>query len=136
MSLEALLELYGSVVRSSWGQVTVPCPFDDHTDSKPSFRANLDTGLWVCKGCDRRGNMASLVEQKKGEVSAEVRSRAIEILGGSIVGLPSADESGGSFLPGWARNQYGLGRDLSARPSRGTDARPRNDDWKNRYTVH
>lgn len=34
------------------------CPW--HDDSSPSLSANIETGLWLCFGCDRRGNLDTL----------------------------------------------------------------------------
>lgn len=115
------------------------CPFEDHPDSHPSFSANLDKGVWLCQACGKRGNTFTLIVQKeieKGASNSEARSRAGERLGGSLLDLPSANEPGGSFLPGWARDQYNLGRDLSVRPSRGAPPRPRGDGWKDMYSLH
>ena len=36
------------------GQFIAICPF--HTDSKPSFSGNHNSGLWNCKACDKKGN--------------------------------------------------------------------------------
>ena len=30
------------------------CPF--HKDTKPSFNANIETGLWLCRSCQEKGN--------------------------------------------------------------------------------
>lgn len=136
MSLLAILEGYGVHVRSTWGEVRTACPFVDHPDTHPSFSANLDLGVWVCHACGRKGNSLTLVAQMEGISNSEARSRIGETMGGSFLGLPSADEPGGSYLPEWARHQYNLGRDLSVRPSRRTSSGPRDDGWKNMYSLH
>jgi len=139
MSLLAVLEGYGVHVRSSWGEVMTTCPFEDHPDSHPSFSANLDKGVWLCQACGKRGNTFTLIVQKeieKGASDSEARSRAGERLGGSFLDLSQADDGGGSFLPGWARHQYNLGRDLSAGRSGRTNSGPRDDGWKTMHTLH
>ena len=47
--------------RGSW--VDTLCPF--HTESKPSFSINLDTGRWVCRHQTWSGNLVDLVADLK-----------------------------------------------------------------------
>ena len=42
------------------GQASGLCPF--HEDRKPSFSANLNTGLWKCHGCGKSGNAYQFAE--------------------------------------------------------------------------
>lgn len=37
------------------------CPFPDHDDHNPSFAININNGLWKCHGCNRSGNLATLL---------------------------------------------------------------------------
>ena len=37
------------------------CPFPDHDDNHPSFAININNGLWKCHGCNRSGNLATLL---------------------------------------------------------------------------
>jgi hypothetical protein len=36
------------------------CPLPDHEDKHPSFAVNIDTGFWVCHGCQRKGDVINL----------------------------------------------------------------------------
>lgn len=37
------------------------CPFPDHDDHSPSFAVNINNGLWKCHGCNRSGNLVTLL---------------------------------------------------------------------------
>jgi len=37
------------------------CPFPDHEDNHPSFAININNGLWKCHGCNRSGNLVTLL---------------------------------------------------------------------------
>jgi len=37
------------------------CPLPDHNDRDPSFAINVRNGLWMCHGCHRSGNLATLL---------------------------------------------------------------------------
>lgn len=37
------------------------CPFPDHDDHSPSFAINIYNGLWKCHGCNRSGNLITLL---------------------------------------------------------------------------
>ncbi len=52
------------------------CPF--HEDKDPSFNANVQTGVWKCHGCDRRGNGQTFLQEHE-NMSAE---DALELLHG------------------------------------------------------
>ncbi len=40
--------------RLSGDELAGLCPF--HHDTKPSFNANIETGLWLCRSCNKKGN--------------------------------------------------------------------------------
>jgi len=44
----------------SSGQASGLCPL--HKDQNPSFSCNVETGLWICHGCLKSGNVAQLAE--------------------------------------------------------------------------
>lgn len=39
------------------------CPLPRHDDSTPSFTINVETGLWICFGCDASGNLPMLAAE-------------------------------------------------------------------------
>ena len=43
------------------GWLNSSCPFEDHTDSSPSFGINQDKGIFKCFGCGRDGSLIKLV---------------------------------------------------------------------------
>ncbi len=43
------------------GFLNSSCPFDDHTDTSPSFGVNLEKGFFKCFGCGREGSLIKLV---------------------------------------------------------------------------
>ena len=45
---------------SSLGQGLGLCPL--HEDHNPSFSCNIETGLWICHGCSKSGNIYQLAE--------------------------------------------------------------------------
>lgn len=61
------------------------CPFPDHDDHSPSFAININNGLWKCHGCNRSGNLATLlrglgvsrsrVDQLVGPVIPQIQKR-------------------------------------------------------------
>ncbi len=36
---------------------SISCPFTDHKDKNPFFEVNIETGVYECQGCDRKGNL-------------------------------------------------------------------------------
>ncbi len=42
------------------------CPFPDHEDRCPSFVVNPETGYFCCFGCNRRGDVISLLRELRG----------------------------------------------------------------------
>jgi hypothetical protein len=43
------------------GFLNSSCPFDDHSDTSPSFGINLEKGFFKCFGCGREGSLIKLV---------------------------------------------------------------------------
>jgi len=43
------------------GWINCSCPFEDHSDSSPSFGINLEKGIFKCFGCGKSGNFVKLV---------------------------------------------------------------------------
>jgi len=46
---------------SGSSNLSARCPFPDHNDHSPSFAININNGLWKCHGCNRSGNLATLL---------------------------------------------------------------------------
>lgn len=58
-------------------QMLASCPFTEnhkHGDSNPSWRINLNTGLWHCFGCSESGNLIQLAERVLGMSSMEAHN--------------------------------------------------------------
>lgn len=62
-------------VRSASGgsEANFSCPFDGHShgDESPSAYMNVETALWFCWGCKRRGDAVSFYTEAKGVSRAE-----------------------------------------------------------------
>ena len=55
-------------IRSRSGsELNVLCPL--HQDRNPSFRFNVETGLWICMGCKASGNIDQLARMLKAGVA-------------------------------------------------------------------
>ena len=50
---------------SNKGWINSSCPFDDHSDSNPSFGINTQEGFYKCFGCGKQGNFINLVCELK-----------------------------------------------------------------------
>ncbi len=47
-------------------QAAAHCPFPEHEDRRASFSVNLDTGLYNCHGCGRKGDVFTFYQDLKG----------------------------------------------------------------------
>jgi DNA primase len=65
-SLPELLEDYLEVHRRKDNELTAHCPFGglhkNGYDKTPSFSINVNTGLWMCRGCGSKGNLRKLLK--------------------------------------------------------------------------
>ena len=62
-------------------EATLRCPLPTHPERHPSFRINLDKGLWLCHACGEKGGLqrlARLMETEVDEADLAVR-RALEL---------------------------------------------------------
>lgn len=75
MKYSKLFEQYFPDIKepNSSNEVSVCCPF--HEDSRASMSINLATGLWLCNGCDTKGNAESFVREYEYEYNMQVFSK-------------------------------------------------------------
>ena len=61
-------DYYRELVPSLTGntQCAGRCPFPDHEDKNPSFSVDLNSGLYCCHGCGRRGDIFTFHQELKG----------------------------------------------------------------------
>ena len=91
---------------------TVRCPFDDHTDSNPSFEVKTSGNRWICYGCNRSGgsidfvktyNSLSFLDAKRWlAAQAAVGSPALprrQIIASSQLTNPSQNDDGDETPP-------------------------------------
>ncbi len=59
---------YADLIPSLSGgpQAAAHCPFPEHEDRRASFSVNLDTGLYNCHGCGRKGDVFTFYQELKG----------------------------------------------------------------------
>lgn len=62
LSVEAVARQYNVSLPAKSNGV-IRCPLYGHDDSTPSFSIDLDSGLWNCFGCDKKGDIFSLVAE-------------------------------------------------------------------------
>jgi len=68
-------ELLGQQVRGGSVNASFLCPF--HDERTPSFSIHLDSGLWYCFGCGRKGNLEGLYRGLGEELSEEDRNNRL-----------------------------------------------------------
>lgn len=61
MTRSSIVNKYLDVVTESEEEFYCRCPF--HSDSNPSFAVNKKTGLWICHGCNIKGNWNTLLRK-------------------------------------------------------------------------
>ncbi len=66
-------------------QASGKCPFPDHDDKKASFSVNLDTGLFNCHGCGKKGDVFTFYQELKG---VDFKTALKEL--GAIAGISEA----------------------------------------------
>ncbi len=81
--MEQVLDRYGIQFRASHnGNQTVHCPNPDghvHGDRNPSASVNLAKGLFICHGCDLRGDGYNLIMQIEGLTFLEAKEQVGEV---------------------------------------------------------
>lgn len=63
-------------------QASACCPV--HAERKPSFRINLDSGLWICFSCGAKGNLPQLASRIWGTSSARAAARLRSCVTGAV----------------------------------------------------
>jgi hypothetical protein len=58
------------------------CPFDDHSDSTPSFGYNPEGNIFNCFGCHRGGKAVEFISYKEGRSKINVAREIIATYGG------------------------------------------------------
>ena len=61
MSREKIVRDNLDIVTESAEEYYCRCPF--HSDSNPSFAVNKKNGLWICHGCNEKGNWNNLLRR-------------------------------------------------------------------------
>lgn len=82
---DIISDIIGGPVPERSVEATIRCPLPTHPERHPSFRINLDKGLWVCHACGEKGGLQTLARLMDTEVDAEdlaVR-RALELANSS-----------------------------------------------------
>ncbi len=59
------------ITRKIDDEIRARCPF--HDDSRPSFSANAETGLWMCHAGCGQGNFAQFLQMVNGDPQARIR---------------------------------------------------------------
>ena len=63
---------------SNSGFLNCSCPFDDHSDSNPSFGVNVEKGFFKCFGCGREGSLIKLVSLlQKVDIAQAIKTIAV-----------------------------------------------------------
>lgn len=78
---QKVFEYYLTGTKISNGEMSAFCPFEKKKQSRPSFYANLQTGLYSCKRCQESGNSFQLIMKIEG-VSFPTALRKVAELGG------------------------------------------------------
>ena len=55
------------------------CPF--HEDNQPSFNANLESGMWLCRGCGAKGGPAKFLAAARGLDAREAQAEVARLTG-------------------------------------------------------
>ena len=63
LTLETVVNWYGSVHFKSNGKALMRCPF--HNDTHPSLKLDNHKGLWHCFPCGKGGDKATFVMEKE-----------------------------------------------------------------------
>jgi DNA primase len=63
-SFEAVLAHYDVAFTQKGDELTASCPF--HEDKKPSFKVNVEKGVFNCFGCNAKGNVLEFVQRMDG----------------------------------------------------------------------
>ena len=79
MDYVAFYQRYIKELRVTGRNATGLCPL--HEDSRPSFSANLETGLWQCFGCGDKGNAAQFLAKVRGLTPAEASAELAHLSG-------------------------------------------------------
>ena len=77
MRYERFAQTYLDIKSQGGNEVNALCPLPDHHERHPSFRFNVKTGLWVCLGCQERGNAMKLAGLLKVNLLSDVASPAM-----------------------------------------------------------
>jgi len=80
-NFQKVYEYYLVDPKLSGHEITAMCPFEKQKQSRPSFSANIETGLFRCKRCQESGNAYQLV-MKIEKVEFPAALRKVAELGG------------------------------------------------------
>jgi DNA primase len=60
---------YFQVVSQGGSELNCKCPW--HSDNAPSLRVNIDSGLFICLGCGKKGHLKRLAEGEGATIGAQ-----------------------------------------------------------------